>query len=108
MWTAPLLPLGDGLFASALPPEDAPRVVSVLDAEGLFLARVAIDSLAAPEYRAPPRLFIDALRDLAAGPGAASGTPLRPWLAGLAVLLLLAAYLLTSRRLSSRHPHLPM
>ncbi len=103
-----LRPAGDGLLAAEFPAGDSADLAQLLDHDGRLIRAVGFDRPAAPEYRDPPRLDADSLSALAAGPAPYDGTPLRPWLAGLAVLLALGGHGMMARRWSSPSDHLPM
>jgi len=103
-----LRPAGDGLLAADLPVGDSAELAQLLDHDGRLIRAVGFDRPAAPEYRDPPRLDTDSLSALAAGPAPDEGLPLRPWLAGLAVLLALAGHGMMARRWSSPSDYLPM
>jgi hypothetical protein len=89
---APLRPGVHGVLTAdvsrALPERDA--VVRVLDAAGAAVATLGLDAPAPAEYRRPRAADLDELAALARSPDAAASVSLRPWLAALAVLCVLA------------------
>ena len=88
----PLVPAGEGLLALTLPRDalDATSV-RVVAANGLSLATVGLDASAAAEWRVAEAVDFAALAALARAPEPPQRTPIAPWLAAGAVLLLVAA-----------------
>ncbi len=93
-----LVPAPGGLLAAQLPPGATGGVVRLLGGGGADMLSAGLDQPAAPELLREAPLDTALLSRLAAGSAPPGGAPLRPWLAGLAVLALAAAHLVAARR----------
>lgn len=87
---ADVRPEARGLWRAAVPP--GVSYASLVDADGRVLGGVGLDIPAAPESFHPDAVDINELLRVAAASRPPGGTPLAPWLAGLALLLLVGAH----------------
>ncbi len=85
-----LRPAPHGLLRARVA-EDA-SFATVLDGEGRAIGSVGLDVPAAPEAFFPDPIDVSGLASLVGSGPARGGRPLAPWLAGLAVLLLVVAH----------------
>ena len=84
----PLFDAGGGVVAADVPPGGRETALRFVTDDGVEVASSAIDSPAPLEVRGAPQFDIDALAARLRPDAPPRGTPLRPWLAGLAVVLL--------------------
>lgn len=82
---------GRGILRAEIPRGARPLLARFLDASGAEVSACGVDRPAPAEHLGPQVADLDGIAAAARGTAVARGTPLRPWFALLAALLLVAA-----------------